>query len=207
MRAVDGKQEINLEWPNHWLDSWPPVMEFCFTGQEFEAVFLSTTEPVDPEGNTANPTKSPCDPYVFNTILTRSKSLVVVVGSPLALLGIEEHMKKLYGKMASCWSKYLSACLENNTFFIPHEVEPSKARRLDFSLALKARVFGNEATSLSDDMSLTSKSALKTYLEDVSSTQRSVVIKQSAETKQHGSHFTGVSPVTDKAEDLNCKCS
>ena len=59
---------------------------------------MSTTEPVDAMGNTTNPTKSPCDPFVFNTVITRSKSLVVVVGSPLALLAIEEHMKQLYGK-------------------------------------------------------------------------------------------------------------
>ena len=109
-------------------------------GQEFQAVFLSTIEPVNAEGNTTNPTKSPCDPYIFNTILTRSKSLVVVVGSPLALLGIETHMTKLYGKKACCWSRYISICLEKGTFVIPDEVENRNAVKQGFISGLKARV-------------------------------------------------------------------
>lgn len=109
-------------------------------GQEFQAVFLSTIEPLDAEGNTTNPTKSPCDPYIFNTILTRSKSLVVVAGSPLALLGIEKHMTKLYGEKACCWSVYINVCLEKGTFIIPTEVEHRKAVKQDFMSRLKAQV-------------------------------------------------------------------
>ena len=105
-------------------------------GKEFQVIFLSTTEPVDCEGNTTNPTKSPCDPYVFNTVLTRSKSLVVVVGSPVALLRIEKHMVKLYGRKAQCWSNYLNDCLENETFSIPPELEPDDGKRKAFKLQL-----------------------------------------------------------------------
>ena len=117
-------------------------------GQEFQALFMSTTEPVDAEGNTTNPTKSPCDPYIFNSVLTRSKSLVVVVGSPWALLGIEEHMEKLYGKKAHCWSSYIRLCLENDTFIIPPEVEPSEMKRLKFSLLLKAKLFDDDTSRI-----------------------------------------------------------
>lgn len=110
---------------------------------------MSTTEPVDGKGDTTNPTKSPCDPFIFNTVLTRSKSLVVVVGSPLALFGIEKHMKELYGKRASCWSSYIRLCLENDTFIIPSEVEPSEVKRLEFNLRLKARLFdGGEVSQI-----------------------------------------------------------
>lgn len=95
-------------------------------GQEFPAVFLSTTEPIDQDGNTLNPTKSPCDRYVFNTVLTRAKSLVVVVGSPRVLLNTEQHMVKLYGDKGRCWSLYLKICLEHGTLKIPQSVEPNQ---------------------------------------------------------------------------------
>ena len=88
-------------------------------GQEFQALFMSTTEPVDETGNTTNPTKSLCDPFIFDTVLTRAKSLVVVVGCPVALLGIEKHMVKTYKEKGKCWSTYLKTCLENKTFIIP----------------------------------------------------------------------------------------
>ena len=84
---------------------------YIYIGREFLAVFLSTSEPVDSDGNTTNPTKSPCDPYIFNTVLTHSKSLVVVVGSPQALLRIEGHMQAVYGRKARCWSSFLAKCL------------------------------------------------------------------------------------------------
>ena len=79
------------------IDQLLIVIHAC-AGQEFQAVFMSTTEPIDKDGNTCNPTKSPCDRYVFNTVLTRAKSLVVAVGSPLVLLNTEAHMVKLYGE-------------------------------------------------------------------------------------------------------------
>ena len=95
---------------------------------------------MDSEGNTTNPTKSSCDPFVFNTVLTRSKSLVVVVGSPMALLRTEEHKEKLYGKKARCWSTFFKHCLENNTFFIPPVVKPLDTKALqEFQLKLKTR--------------------------------------------------------------------
>ena len=119
-----------------------------FAGQEFQALFMSTTEPVDADGNTKNPTKSPCDPYIFNTVITRSKSLVVVVGNPLALLRIEEHMEKRYGEKAHCWSSYIRLCLENSTFIIPSEVEPNKDKKSEFSLWLKAILLGPETSRI-----------------------------------------------------------
>ena len=125
-------------------------------------MFLSTTEPVDCYGNTTNPTKSPCDPYVFNTVLTRSKSLVVAVGSPLALLGIEKHIKARYGtsKEAKCWSSYLKLCLEKGTFIIPPMVEPSEVKAKEYEKMLRSMVFEESTAScmfkviLSSDLSL-----------------------------------------------------
>lgn len=111
-----------------------------FTGQEFQAVFLSTAEPIDAHGNTCNLTKSPCDRYVFNTVLTRAKSLVVVVGSPLVLLNTEVHMVKQHGDKGKCWSLYLRACLEHNTFIIPPSVGDNEHQRQQFKAKLSARL-------------------------------------------------------------------
>ena len=97
--------------------------------------------------DTTNPTKSPCDPYIFNTVLTRSKSLVVVVGNPVALLNIESHMKTLYGKKAQCWSSFIRVCLENDSFLVPLEVEPDPVKRCEFELRLKAELFDNSDVS------------------------------------------------------------
>ena len=116
-------------------------MRLCFVGEEFQAVFLSTTEPINEDGNTLNPTKSPSDRYVFNTVLTRAKSLVVVVGSPLVLLNVEEHMIKLYGDKGRCWSTYLKSCLEHGTMVIPTLVEPNHSTTEKFKEYL-ARCLG-----------------------------------------------------------------
>ena len=105
---------------------------YVYIGQEFQAVFFSTIEPIDKDGNTLNPTKSPCDRYIFNTFLTKAKSLVVVVGSPLVLLKTETHMVKLYGDKGRCWSLYLKSCLENGTLIIPSMVEPDPVNSEQF---------------------------------------------------------------------------
>ena len=55
-------------------------------------MFLSTTEPTTTEGESKNPTKSPCNQYVFNTAITRAQSLVVCVGNPFLLMKIEENV-------------------------------------------------------------------------------------------------------------------
>ncbi len=84
-------------------------------GQEFVAVFLNTSEPIWEDGSTRNPTKSICDPFVFNTVLTRAKALVVAVGNPFTLLRSEQHMVEMYGQKGRCWSEFLKCCLQNNT--------------------------------------------------------------------------------------------
>ena len=53
-----------------------------------------------------------CDPFVFNTVITRAQSLVVCVGNPYFLYHLEETMKS--GKR--CWATYVKYCLECETF-------------------------------------------------------------------------------------------
>ena len=70
----------------------------------------------------SNPTKSISDRFVFNTVVTRSRSLVVAVGNPFLLLKIEQHMVQRYGKMGKCWSHYLDACIRNRSLSIDPDV-------------------------------------------------------------------------------------
>ena len=90
---------------------------------------------MDDYGRTTNPTKSLCDNYVFNTVLTRSKSLVVAAGSPYALLCTEQQME---GNI--CWRNYIGHCIEHSTFFIPPQVEPNNNIRSKFFVELKAKL-------------------------------------------------------------------
>ncbi len=116
-----------------------PLISYCL-GQEFRALFLSTIEPLGPDGNTLNPTKSPCDPFVFNTLLTRAESLVVVVGNPNTLLCTEDHMVKKYGLSARCWSNFIHQCLSKNSFCVPMSVEKSVEKQNLFKKSLASKV-------------------------------------------------------------------
>ena len=84
-------------------------------GREFKALFISTMECVQDGFQSANPTKSFCNRYVFNTALTRAKSLVVCVGNPFQLLEVEAAMSNPVG----CWREYFKRCIENDTFIVP----------------------------------------------------------------------------------------
>ena len=85
---------------------------YVHSGREFQALFLSTVESVDPEsGQSANLTKSLCNPYVFNTAITRAQSLVVALGNPFTLLAVEAKMPQ----PKYCWKEFLRRCNENDT--------------------------------------------------------------------------------------------
>ena len=96
------------------------------TGQEYDVLYISTCEPTHPNGETRNPTKSTCDPFVFNTAITRARSLIVAFGNPYLLLAIEKHMhiKHMHLKYKSghCWSQYIKMCLYQKTLIIPNSV-------------------------------------------------------------------------------------
>ena len=99
---------------------------FFFSGNEYQALFLSTSEPTNKDGSTLNPTKSICDPFVFNTVISRARSVVVSVGNPFTLLRKETHMVKKYGDKAKCWSSYLRLCLEKGTISAAPSLELTK---------------------------------------------------------------------------------
>ena len=106
-------------------------------------MFLSTAEPTTPEGKTKNPTKSPCSQYVFNTAITRSKSLVVCAGNPFLLMKMEQHMDN------EClfWRDYIRRCIESKTLYVPNSLSmPSE--RLEVCLQKLQHTVFSTATSI-----------------------------------------------------------
>ena len=71
---------------------------------------------------------------MFNTLLTRAKSLVVVAGSPHVVLQTEEKME---GGGRSCWNMFMKSCIDHGTFIIPQSVERNEKKRSDFVDNLK----------------------------------------------------------------------
>lgn len=81
-------------------------------------MILSTSEPTNADGSARDLTKSICDPFVFNTTISRARSLIICVGNPYVLLRKEQHMVKRYGDKARCWSNFLKLCFDNKTFSV-----------------------------------------------------------------------------------------
>ncbi|XP_064395058.1 uncharacterized protein LOC135342289 isoform X2 [Halichondria panicea] len=145
-------------------------------GREFRALFLSTSEQTHSDSSTQTPTKSFCDPHIFNTSITRAQSLMVSVGNPFLLLKTEQTMLEKYGKKEKIWSNYLKRCLKYHSFIIPPSLNVSKKRarasrllledELDDALDDEAVLNGtsNEATgsSMKDDVIQRSSSSIST---------------------------------------------
>ena len=93
-----------------------------FVGQEYDSLYISTSEPTQCSGETLNPTKSIADPLVFNTAITRARSLVVCFGNPYLLLSIEKHMNHKYEGRGHCWSQLIKKCLHEGTLIVPTSV-------------------------------------------------------------------------------------
>ena len=90
-----------------------------FVGQEYSLLFISTVEGLEPSGRPFDVVKSFCHPAVFNTAITRSKSLVVAVGNPIVLMMSEGTMNE----PKWCWREFITRCLNEDTFIIPHAFE------------------------------------------------------------------------------------
>ena len=80
---------------------------------------MSTIESLEPSGRPFDVLKSLCHPAVFNTAITRSRSLVVAVGNPLMLMLAEATMDE----PKWCWREFIHRCLHNKTFVIPSFLE------------------------------------------------------------------------------------
>ena len=98
-----------------------------YIGREYRAIFVCTSEPVNPDGSSANSTKSVCDKFVFNTVITRAQSLVVAVGNPYRLFKIEEKSPNGRG----CWKEYMRHCIECRTVFFSDSQKKDWQKRME----------------------------------------------------------------------------
>ena len=71
-------------------------------------------EPLKDGKNEEYLTKSLFNNFVFNTAITRAKSLVVAVAKPLELLDFEDKYINAKDKI-KCWHEYLQLCVERDT--------------------------------------------------------------------------------------------
>ena len=120
---------------------------------------MSTAEPTTAEGMSKNPTKTPCSQYVFNTALTRAKSLVVCAGNPFLLMKIEEHMNN----ECSCWKDYIRRCVLSKTFHVPPKIS-ADIQNIQKSLeCLQMEVFSTSDVEGNTEELVTKDSILRSY--------------------------------------------
>ena len=61
---------------------------------------------------------------MFNTAITRARSLVIAVGNPFTLTKSEEMLGSTFG----CWREFISRCKKNGTYRQQHSYEKSNER-------------------------------------------------------------------------------
>ena len=86
----------------------------------------------------ANHTKSLVTPRIFNTVLSRSRFLVVAVGNPFTLLESE----KLVAEQRNCWEEFIKACLFKAEGYSMTFAATNMSNRSEIvkSLALRVRI-------------------------------------------------------------------
>ena len=95
-----------------------------YIGQEYSLLFISTVESLESSGRPFDVLKSVCHPAVFNTVITRSKSLVVAVGNPLVLMMSEATMDE----PKWCWREFITRCMVKKTFIVPPQLNYDKVK-------------------------------------------------------------------------------
>ena len=117
---------------------------------EFRAVFISTLEVTKQDGSTLNPTKTICDKYIFNTVMTRAQSLVVCVGNPFLLFSIEKCTTNYWEhEPIYCWREYVKRCLEACSFHLAAQCYEMSESILQGNITrLYEETFGNLQESL-----------------------------------------------------------
>lgn len=97
-----------------------------FIGHEYKTVIICAYEPLEADGTSTDSTKTLVQPGIFNTVVSRSKQQVIVVGNPFRLLDLEKRMNT----NPKCWNEYIKLCLENDTMLYSDDIEQSKIDRL-----------------------------------------------------------------------------
>ena len=94
-------------------------MKTCYVGQEYSLLLISASESLESSGRPFDLLKSFCHPAVFNTAITRARSLVVAVGNPLVLMMSEATMDE----PKWCWKEFITRCLLDNVFVVPDRLK------------------------------------------------------------------------------------
>ena len=113
-------------------------------------MFLSTSEPrLYQDGtfqhvSTQNVGGSVSNQRVFNTVLTRAKSLFVVVGNPFYLLDAEQSLVEAGQQSVLCWKEYLKTCISRGSIVFPDNCTTKQRetllQRVYFSRSTKSSV-------------------------------------------------------------------
>ena len=117
-------------------------------------MFLSTIEPTDENGNPYDPVRSISNELVFNTIMTRARSLIYCVGNPFVLYELGSKYQ------VNCWSAYLQRCVQCETlhFTIPHE-SVSEGEIETAAKEIQQRVFPHNVLDKATAIGLTTEAA------------------------------------------------
>lgn len=98
-------------------------------------VFLCTTEPYtsSPSGQPAPKADavgtSIVNRRVFNTVLTRARTLFVAIGNPFYLMQAEANASTELGA-GICWKEYLRKCIENDSIELPRHCSEAERQAL-----------------------------------------------------------------------------
>ena len=114
------------------------IIAFFCVGLEYRAVFICTSEVVDEHCATRDPVKSLCDQYVFNTVITRSCSLVVAIGNPFRLMKIEDKLtesNKVSSKMGrNCWQAFFYYCLQCQSLVLSKKLNSMRQENAELAM-------------------------------------------------------------------------
>jgi hypothetical protein len=113
---------------------------YSIQGNEFKYLILSTHEPLDSTGCSSNVTKTLTNPKIFNTVISRTKLLVIAVGNPFRLLAVERKLNH------NCWKEFIKRCLLKNTVLYSENLEHNK-EKLDKLLKVDTGLTASSITS------------------------------------------------------------
>ena len=135
------------------------------TGEEFTAVFLSTCEPTDGTGQARDPVRSICNEQVFNTLITRARSLIFTAGNPFLL----HHMGKSCD--VNCWAEYVQRCIQCQTLHLPEPKSESEVQQLPRKMKeIFRKVFYSDVLDEATQLSIEEKdinAIVERYIKDL----------------------------------------
>jgi hypothetical protein len=141
------------------LEKVTHTVAYDIQGMEYRAVFLCTSEAVNDDFTPLDHVKSLCDPRVFNTIITRSQSLVIAVGNPFRLMEIEHHMPK---GSKQCWLQYFQACNSRQALVPFDQLDQNQPITKANFLKLQAKI-GQNIHTLDENLVVDEKDSSKEF--------------------------------------------